>query len=85
MLHARSDAPTTILRWAGVERASEWKLGGCISVDDGEAKAVDCTLAHDGHVREILTKSDDCPVGTDPDKAVLHDGHYYCIDANGSS
>jgi hypothetical protein len=79
---ARTDAPLTVLRWAGVERAARWQLGGCVSDDAGDERPVDCALAHDGHVRDIVTHRDDCPVGTDPATAVAHDGRYYCIDTN---
>jgi hypothetical protein len=75
---ARSDAPITLARAAGIEAAGPWEVGGCVSVEGAVGKPVDCQFAHDGHVLEIVRRPDDCPVHTVA--AVEHAGRYYCVD-----
>jgi hypothetical protein len=60
-------------------------VGGCVSIppDTPEhATAVDCELAHDGHILAVVAVPDDCPVRTE--HAIVHRGHYFCIDERGS-
>lgn len=79
-----TDAPYRAAQWLGVERAGPWVVGGCASIPGApeRATAVDCDLAHDGHILAVVAVPDDCPVGTHD--SVARRGRYFCVDDRGS-